>query len=122
MLHWRDIHPYNAVHVVIVAEALDGARLGEAITRELQARDLAHLELTGPRLLRMARWAAGGRPPLLPDDDPPALVHDEMARQLNAAFPADGASARFGFLRSTQVRRFTSASATIILSPAETPS
>jgi hypothetical protein len=98
MLHWRDIHPYNAVHVVIVAEALDGARLGEAITRELQARGLAHLELDRAR--GCYEWHGGRQEAdlkLLPDDDPPALVHDEIARQLNAAFPADGRISPFRF-------------------------
>jgi hypothetical protein len=98
MLHWRDIHPYNAVHVVIVAETLDGARLGEAITRELQARGLAHLELDRAR--GCYEWHGGRQEAdlkLLPDDDPPALVHDEIARQLNAAFPADGRISPFRF-------------------------
>lgn len=98
MLHWREIHPYNAVHVVIVAEALDGARLGEAITRELQARGLAHLELDRAR--GWYEWHGGRQEAdlkLLPDDDPPALVHDEITRQLNAAFPVDGRISPFRF-------------------------
>jgi hypothetical protein len=80
MLHWRDIHPYNAVHVVIVAETLDGARLGEAITRELQARGLAHLELDRAR--GCYEWH-GGR--------------QEADLKLNAAFPADGRISPFRF-------------------------
>ena len=98
MLRWRDIHPYNAVHVVIVAEALDSARLSDAITQQLQTLGLSNLELDRGR--GRYEWHGGQQEAdlrLLSGDDPLARVHDEIARQLNAAFPADGRISPFRF-------------------------
>jgi hypothetical protein len=98
MLRWRDLHPYNAVHVVIVAEALDSDRLSDAIAHQLQAFGLADLELD--RAHDRYEWHGGRQEAdlrLLSDDDPLGRVHDEIARQLNAAFPADGRISPFRF-------------------------
>jgi len=98
MLRWRDLHPYNAVHVVIVSEALDGARLTDAIARQMQALGLVDLELDRAR--GRYEWRGGEQEVdlrLLSGDDPLARMHDEIARQLNAAFPADGRIRPFRF-------------------------
>jgi hypothetical protein len=98
MLRWRDLHPYNAVHVVLVAEPLDNARLSDAISRELEALGLTHLELD--RIHGRYEWRGGSEEAelrLLADDDPLSRVHDEIARQLNAAFPKDGHISPFRF-------------------------
>jgi hypothetical protein len=98
MLRWRDLHPYNAVHVVIVTETLDSARLSDAIAQQMQALGLADLELDRARGRYEWRGGRGGVDlRLLSDGDPQARVHDEIARQLNAAYPADGRISPFRF-------------------------
>jgi hypothetical protein len=98
MLRWRDLHPYNAVHVVIVSEPLDGARLSDAISLHLQALGLTNLELD--RAHGRYEWHGGSQQAdlrLLGDNDPLARVHEEITRQLNAAFPRDGRISPFRF-------------------------
>ena len=40
MLRWRDLHPYNAIHVVRIDRPLDAARLQALIARQLDALGL----------------------------------------------------------------------------------
>ena len=35
MLRWRELHPYNPVHVVHVPQALDAGRLGACISERV---------------------------------------------------------------------------------------
>src|SRR5881628_776674 len=43
MLHWNDLHPYNAVHVVRVPTVLDFARLHSAVNATVEVHGLAGL-------------------------------------------------------------------------------
>jgi hypothetical protein len=98
MLRWRDLHPYNAVHVVAVAEPLDTLRLRDAITRQLGDLGIGQLDLD--RTHGRYEWRGGREDAdlrLLSGDDPQGRVHDEIARQLNASFPADGRISPFRF-------------------------
>ncbi len=45
MLQWNELHPYNAVHVVRLSEALDPERLKRAITATLEGKGLTGLAL-----------------------------------------------------------------------------
>jgi hypothetical protein len=45
MLQWNELHPYNAVHVVRIPEALDLERLKSAITMALEGKELTGLAL-----------------------------------------------------------------------------
>lgn len=45
MLHWSDLHPYNAIHVARIAEAPDPQRLRRTIEANLQRRGLAGIEI-----------------------------------------------------------------------------
>ena len=45
MLQWNELHPYNAVHVVRIPEALDLERLKRAITATLEGKGLTGLAL-----------------------------------------------------------------------------
>lgn len=45
MLHWNDLHPYNAVHVVRIPQALDAERLAQAINGVLKISGLTNLVL-----------------------------------------------------------------------------
>ena len=45
MLQWAELHPYNAVHVVRIPEALDLERLERAITMTLEGKGLTGLAL-----------------------------------------------------------------------------
>ena len=45
MLEWNKLHPYNAVHVVQIPEALDLERLRSAITATLEGKGLTGLAL-----------------------------------------------------------------------------
>ncbi len=89
MLRWRDMHPYNAVHVVRVRRPLAEVPVAERIARALEARGLTGLTLDRPR--RRYRYAGGPAEvalEVLPGgSDPLAVVRDEIERQLNLPFP-----------------------------------
>ncbi len=98
MLRWRDLHPYNAVHVIIVRERLDSTRLSDAISRQLRTLGLTHLELDRAR--GRCEWGGGSEEAglrLVRDDDPVSRLHEEITRQLNTAFPRDGPISPFRF-------------------------
>jgi hypothetical protein len=98
MLRWRDLHPYNAVHVVTVADSLDGGRLADAIEQQLEALGMTHLELDRARNRYSWRGGAEGADlRLFSGDDPQHRLDDEIVRQLNAPFPRDGRIGPFRF-------------------------
>ncbi len=99
MLRWKELHPYSAVHAARVDAKLDRVQLGDTIARELEVRGLTHLTLDA----RGGRYEYRGGattvvPAILPaGDDPRSTLDAEIARQLNAPFPADGAIDPFRF-------------------------
>ena len=92
MLHWNDLHPYNAINVVRIPAALDGERLGRVINNTLSAHGLTGLTLDRAR----GRFHYAGGPVAceikavdLMENRADAL-RGEIERQLNTAFiPAE---------------------------------
>ena len=98
MLRWRDLHPYSAVHVVLVGRPLAVALLKEAIERQLETFGLTHFELDQAR--GHYEWRGGGQAVELEPlaaDDPPARVDDEIERQLNLPFRLEDRGGPFRF-------------------------
>jgi len=99
VLRWRELDPYVAVHMVGVPRRLEAARLKAYIGAELEAAGLARIVLdarrrrfefvSGPAAIDLAVLAGG--------DDPPSVGRAEIERQLNGAFPSDGAFTPFRF-------------------------
>lgn len=99
MLRWRELHPYNAVHVVAVPQALEPSRLKARIASRLQVAGLTGLVLDrwrrrfeyrgGPAVFDVTILAAEG--------DARRVVEREIERQLNLPFPDDGAWLPFRF-------------------------
>lgn len=99
MLRWRELHPYNAVHVVRVDAPLDEMRLARAIDAGIEARGLTGLVLD---VARKRYEYTGGAPHtelrVLPGgSDPQSVVEAEMVSQLNASFALDGPTEPFRF-------------------------
>ena len=99
MLEWRDMHPYNAVHAVRIDGVLDAGRICDAIDDTL-----ARIGTTGYVLDRAhGRYAwLGGRAHAAFEvidggGDTAATLARTFERQLNAAFPRDGAYDPFRF-------------------------
>jgi len=92
MVRWRELHPYNAVHVVHVPCTLDAARLEAGIRRRLEELGLTGLGLDRRRL--RYEWSGGASVAtvvaLAGGADPLATLHGEIERQLNLAFPTEG--------------------------------
>src|SRR5208283_2427498 len=99
MLRWRELHPYNAVHVVVVEQALQPARLSACIASVLETAGLTGLILSR----RRARFVYRGGPAavsvfvLSSADDARRVVEQETERALNEPFAPDGAIAPFRF-------------------------
>ncbi len=89
MLEWNELHPYNAVHVVRIAAALDLERLKGGIQETLKSRGL-----TGLSSIQLAEATShfGGSVEcdlkLIEGGDPErSAFRTEIERQLNAPFP-----------------------------------
>ncbi len=99
MLRWRELYPYNAVHVLRVSRPLDAARLQQLIAARLVALGLTGLKLDAVR----ARYEYTGGPaaaPLRVLDGGTALqaiVDREIEYQLNEPFAGDSAIEPFRF-------------------------
>ena len=109
MLRWREIHPYNAVHVVAVEQPLDAARLARDIDLCLERVGLTGTRtrrrpppLRIPRRRRRTRRSRRlpGRPTPTPSSG------QEMERQLNAPFAATGPIDPFRFFAVDAGSRF----------------
>jgi hypothetical protein len=99
MLRWRELSPYNAVHVVRVAGALDAARLALAIDGHLDTCGLGGFELDpGSRRYHYAGGPAHAALVVLPAIGGVAeTIRAAIERELNAAFPAAGRFDPFRF-------------------------
>lgn len=99
MLHWNDLHPYNAVHVVRIPQALDPERLAQAINGSLEISGLTNLALNrdqgtycyqgGP-----ARSEIKSVPAM---ENPQAALAAEIEDQLNRGFALVGSFNPFRF-------------------------
>ncbi len=98
MLRWRELHPYNAVHVVAVGQPLDPGRLEARIASLLESAGL-----TGLILARRGRFTYRGGAAkiavaiLAGGDDALHVVEQEIERQLNLPFAGNGAFLPFRF-------------------------
>jgi hypothetical protein len=99
MARWRALYPYNAVHALEMAQALDPGRLETAIREHLQACGLTGVELdpAGQRY----EWVDGPSRAVLRvivgKGDAVGVLHGEMERELNGAFAANGRGDPFRF-------------------------
>ena len=99
MLRWRDLAPYNAVHVVRIDAPLDRQRLRHAIDGELAAFGLTGFELDRARGRFEYR---GGAPRATLEtavcvSDSAEALRAEIERQINQPFPPAGAFEPFRF-------------------------
>jgi hypothetical protein len=99
MLRWRELYPYSAVHAVQVSRPLDTAGLERDIGRVLEGLGLTGLMLDS-RAGRYA-WLGGasraGLRVVAGGADPGRVLDEEMERQLNTSFAADGRFDPFRF-------------------------
>jgi len=99
MLRWRELHPYNAVHVARVPIPFERGRIEAVIAEQLCEAGLTGFVVDrthrrydyrgGPATVELDVLAAG--------DDADATIRAEIERQLNRPFPADGALTPFRF-------------------------
>jgi hypothetical protein len=99
MLRWRTLHPYNAVHVVAVAQPLDVERLRSAIAATLEQWGLTGLVLDARRNRYEYRGGSAQfeLATLTPDPELDVARVREIERQLNRAFPPQGPLEPFRF-------------------------
>jgi hypothetical protein len=108
MLRWRELHPYNAVHVVRVDAPLDATRLARSIDAVFARRGLTGLVLDTPH----HRYEyTGGAPQtaleVLPGGaDPSEVLRAAIERGINARFAATGRSDPFRFFAVDEGTRF----------------
>ncbi|MCC7326232.1 MAG: hypothetical protein IT521_05450 [Burkholderiales bacterium] len=108
MLRWRELYPYNAVHVAELPGVLDADRLEQAISEQLAALGVTGLVLDA----RARRFEYGGGAvkvavQVLPGSgEALRIIEDEMERQLNLPFAADGAYEPFRFFAAAAGERF----------------
>jgi len=108
MLRWRDMHPYNAVHVVVIPRSFADVPVAERIGRVLEAHGLTGLVLDR----RRRRFEYEGGPAevvleVLPGEaDPLGVVCREIERQLNLPFPHAPRGNPFRFFAVTGAHSF----------------
>jgi hypothetical protein len=92
MLQWSGLHPYNAVHVARITAVIELGGFARAAAHVLVEAGLTNYVVRDKG--GVYRYE-GGRVEVVPlvlegGDDPVAVVHREMERQLNEPFPSDG--------------------------------
>jgi len=108
MLRWRQIHPYNAVHVLAIDGVCDVERLRSTIGATLAARGLTGLTLDR----RRRRYEYQGGPPEVElervntNGDANEAVRAAIELRLNRPFPSDGAIMPFRFFFLEDPPRF----------------
>jgi hypothetical protein len=99
MLRWRELYPYNAVHVAELPGPLDVGKLTSAIADHLTALGITGLVLDPVR--RRFEYAGGPAQVVVTvisgEGDPVRLLEQEMERQLNLPFAHDGKLDPFRF-------------------------
>jgi hypothetical protein len=100
MLRWRELYPYNAVHVIRVPAPLDPARLRSCIDGQLEALGLTGLVVDlkrgrfgyegGPANVALSVRAAPG--------DAMRVLGGEIERELNTRFPTGPKASPFRFV------------------------
>ena len=100
MLRWRELHPYNPVHVVRVPVALDAQRLRACIAERLESLGLTGLSVDqgrwryrfegGPAAVELSVLAAG--------DDAQGLLSRTIEREFNRPFVAAAREQPFRFI------------------------
>jgi len=99
MLQWNELHPYNAVHVVRISDALDLGRLRTAISGTLEAYGLTNLSLDQHQgTFRYQGGPVRCEIRVLPGEDASCRsLAAEIERQLNAGFTEAECSNPFRF-------------------------
>ena len=99
MLRWRELYPYNAVHVMRIGKPLTAPDLQRAIDDVLTRFGLTGLNLDATR--RRFEYEGGTAHAsvhvLPPGPDAEETVRAEIERQLNAPFPREGPLDPFRF-------------------------
>ncbi|HKC44300.1 MAG TPA: hypothetical protein VKC64_10760, partial [Burkholderiales bacterium] len=92
MLRWRELHPYNAVHVVRIPGLLDAGRLQDRIRHRLEGSGLTGFVLDSKRgrLRRGGGRAVVDLKILEGGADASSLLWREIEVQLNTPFATDG--------------------------------
>ena len=100
MLRWRDLHPYNPVHVIRVPAPLDAERLRSCIAERLEAWNLTGLVVDTQRW--RFRYEGGAAAVALrvvsAVDDPRGALVREVEREFNTAFPRESPANPFRFV------------------------
>lgn len=103
MLRWRELYPYNAVHVAELPGTLDPARLQSAIAAHLSALGVVGLRIDAPH--RRFEYTGGPARVSLPvlegGAKPLEVIEREMEWHLNAPFASTGALEPFRFFAVT---------------------
>jgi NRPS condensation-like uncharacterized protein len=99
MLQWSRLHPYNAVHVVKVAEAVSPARFEEKINSVLQAAHLGQVSIDEARgTYRIFPSPTRCTPRAIGESDEPLeALYREIERQLNEPFAFSNRFSPFRF-------------------------
>ena len=99
MLQWNDMHPYNAVHVARIPEALDPERLRNVLIGTLETQGLARLTLNRDKVTyQYLGGSASGEVKMVATEGGADLaLSAETERQLNAGFFPDGEFNPFRF-------------------------
>jgi hypothetical protein len=99
MLRWRELHPYNAVHVVRIVKPFQRARVEAVIAERLQAAGLTGLVIDRAR--RRYEYRGGAATVeldvVVAGSAGKSALYAEIERQLNRPFPADGSLVPFRF-------------------------
>lgn len=99
MLRWRELHPYNAVHVARIDAPLDAQRLSTALDAVFERRGIGGYTLDARR--RRYEYAGGARKVALEvlagGDDPREILRAAIERGVNLRFATSGATDPFRF-------------------------
>ena len=99
MLRWRELHPYNAVHVVRIGKPFERARVEAVIAERLRVAGLTGLVIDRTRQRYEYRGGAATveLDVVVASSAGKSALHAEIERQLNRPFPANGALVPFRF-------------------------